>query len=197
MVGPADARLFRWQLVTGAALLVGYGGYYLCRSNLSVVVPALLADPTAGVDRTSIGLISSAGIVAYAAGKSITGIAGDFLGGRTLFLGGLFLSVAATLAFSASSGLPLFLICWMVNRFVQSAGWSGLTKTAAHWYPARRYGTVMSLLSLSFLFGDAAGRYVLGGLLMGGTTWRGVFLVAAVALGVIGVFDLVLLRSSP
>jgi len=80
---------------------------------------------------------------------------------------------------------------------VQSAGWAGLTKTAAHWYPARRYGTVMSLLSLSFLFGDAAGRYMLGGLLIGGTSWRGVFVASACVLGVSGVLDVVILRASP
>ena len=77
-----SSRLTRWQIVTGAALLVGYSGYYICRSNLSVAVPALIADPAAGVDRAAIGLISSAGIVAYAVGKSITGVAGDFFGGR-------------------------------------------------------------------------------------------------------------------
>ena len=192
-----SSRLTRWRIVTGTALLVGYSGYYICRSNLSVAVPALIADPAAGVDRTTIGLISSAGIVAYAVGKSITGVAGDFFGGRTLFLGGLFLSVAATVAFSASAGVPLFLFFWIVNRFVQSAGWAGLTKTAAHWYPARRYGTVMSLLSLSFLFGDAIGRYVLGGLLTDGTTWRGLFLAAAAVLTVIGVLVFMTLRGSP
>ena len=197
MLGSEESRLARWQVVTAVALLAGYSGYYLCRSNLSVAVPALVADPAAGVDRAAIGLISSAGIVAYAAGKSITGVVGDFFGGCALFLGGLFLSVAATLAFSASAGLPLFLLWWMVNRFVQSAGWAGLTKTAAHWYPARRYGTVMSLLSLSFLFGDAAGRYLLGGLLTSGTTWREVFVAAAAILGVIGAIIAFMLRGSP
>lgn len=193
----AESRRERWQVVTGVTLLVGYSGYYICRSNLSVAVPALVADPAAGVDRAAIGLMSSAGILAYAAGKSITGVAGDFFGGRTLFLGGLVLSVAATLAFSASAGLPVLLACWMANRFVQSAGWAGLTKTAAHWYPARRYGAVMSLLSLSFLFGDAAGRYVLGGLLAGGTSWRTIFVAAAGVLAVIGVGVALTLRASP
>jgi sugar phosphate permease len=191
------ARLTRWRLITGGALLAGYSGYYLCRSNLSVAVPALVADPAAGLDRADIGMISSAGIVAYAAGKVVTGVAGDFLGGRTLFVGGLFLSVAATVAFSASASLPFFLLFWTFNRFVQSAGWAGLTKTAAHWYPATGYGTVMSLLSLSFLFGDAAGRYVLGGLLAGGTSWRGLFLAAAGALAVIGFMVTLTLRGSP
>ena len=197
MNADSSPRLTQWRLLTGIALLVGYGGYYVCRSNLSVVIPALLADPVAGVNRTKIGLITSAGIVAYAVGKSVNGVAGDFFGGRALFLGGLFLSVAATLAFSASAGAPMFLLIWMLNRFVQSAGWGGVTKMAAHWYPARRYGAVMSLLSLSYLFGDAAGRYLLGGLLSAGATWRGAFVAAAAVLGAIGIVDLLVLRNSP
>jgi len=187
----------RWQIVTAAALLVGYSGYYLCRSNLSVAVPALLADPTARVDRDAIGWIASAGIVAYATGKSMNGVAGDFLGGRRLFLAGLFLSVAATLAFSLSAGAPLFMLWWVINRFVQSAGWGGLTKTAAHWYPASRYGTVMSVLSLSYLFGDAVGRYMLGALFTRGVTWRGLFVAAAGVLAAIGVVNVLLLKNSP
>jgi OPA family glycerol-3-phosphate transporter-like MFS transporter len=192
-----ERRLVRWQRATGAALLFGYAGYYICRSNLSVALPSLLADPAAGVDRTAIGLVSSAGILAYAIGKSTTGVAGDFIGGRPLFLGGLFLSVAATLAFSASAGLTLFLGIWVVNRFVQSAGWGGLTKMAAHWFSARQYGTVMSVLSLSFLFGDAVGRYCLGALLSWGLGWRMVFVSAAAALAAIGVIDWYVLRNSP
>jgi len=191
------SRLLRWQTVTGAVLLIGYSGYYLCRSNLSVAVPALVADPAAGVDRAAIGWIASAGIVAYAAGKSITGVAGDFLGGRRLFLAGLFLSVMATAAFSVSAGMPALTLWWVVNRFVQSAGWGGVTKTAAHWYPASRYGTVMSVLALSYLFGDAAGRYALGSLLAGGVAWRGLFAVAAGVLAAIGIVSLWLLKSSP
>lgn len=191
------SRASRWQVLTAAALLAGYSGYYLCRSNLSVAVPALIADPAAGVDRAAIGWIASAGIVAYAAGKSITGVAGDFLGGRALFVGGLFLSVVATVAFSLGAGASQFTACWIVNRFVQSAGWGGLTKTAAHWYPASRYGTVMSVLSLSFLFGDAIGRYLLGSLLTYGIPWRGVFLIAAAVLTAIGIVNLLILKNSP
>jgi OPA family glycerol-3-phosphate transporter-like MFS transporter len=55
----------------------------------------------------------------------------------------------------------------------------------------------MSILSLSFLFGDAVGRYFLGMLLTWGATWRTVFIVAAVVLAVIGLIDLVVLRDSP
>lgn len=194
---PSAAKMTLWQCVTGAALLVGYSGYYICRSNLSVALPAVVADPEASVDRASIGFVISAGIVAYAVGKTVTGVVGDFFGGRGLFLGGLFLSVAATLAFSASAGATLFLLCWTLNRFAQSAGWGGLTKTAAHWYPAGRYGTVMSVLSLSFLFGDAAGRWVLGSLMAGGLSWRELFVFSAAVLASIGLVELFVLHGSP
>jgi hypothetical protein len=42
-----------------------------------------------------------------------------------------------------------------------SAGWGGLVKVASHWFSSRRYGTVMAVLSLSFLFGDAIGRIIM------------------------------------
>jgi MFS transporter, OPA family, glycerol-3-phosphate transporter len=55
----------------------------------------------------------------------------------------------------------------------------------------------MAVLSLSYLFGDAVGRYVLGAFLSNGTTWRMLFLIAAAILAVIGVIDVAALRSSP
>jgi OPA family glycerol-3-phosphate transporter-like MFS transporter len=38
------AQIRRWQAVTLLLLFVGYSGYYLCRSNLSVVTPLLLDE---------------------------------------------------------------------------------------------------------------------------------------------------------
>ena len=191
-------RLGRWQIATTVTLLVGYAGYYVCRSNLSIVAPELVAEfGGEGLDRSGLGLIISAGILAYAVGKVVTGIWGDFLGGRVAFVGGMALSALATVAFSVSSALPVFLGIWVVNRFVQSIGWGALVKVAAHWFAPSRYGTVMGILSLSFLFGDAIGRFLLGGLLQGSMGWRGVFLSAAGALGLIAVVTWLMLRDSP
>ena len=38
--------ILRWQVVTVALMLVGYSGYYLCRSDFSVALP-LTADELA------------------------------------------------------------------------------------------------------------------------------------------------------
>src|SRR5262245_61793549 len=113
-------RLQRWQVATASTLLVGYAGYYICRSNLSVVTPELVREfGSRGIDRAAIGGIVSSGVLAYAIGKAVTGIAGDFIGGRTAFISGMVLSVLATLVFGLSSALPVFIGIWIVNRFVQ------------------------------------------------------------------------------
>lgn len=193
-----DARLRQWQALTLAILMVGYTGYYICRSNLSVATPLLLQEFGAtGFDRRTIGAISSAGVLFYAVGKLVTGLAGDFAGGRTMFLAGLFGSVLATIFFSAGSGIAVFTAAWVLNRFMQSAGWGGLVKIASHWFSARRYGTVMGVLSLSYLFGDAIGRYILGAFLSRGASWRDLFGISAAILAGIGAVTFGMLRSSP
>jgi OPA family glycerol-3-phosphate transporter-like MFS transporter len=127
------SRRERWQILTTATLLVGYAGYYLCRSNLSVVAPELVRElGSSGVDRTGLGLIVSAGILAYAVGKVLNGLWSDFLGGRKAFVGGMVASGLATVAFGLSSALPAFVGIWMANRFIQSVGWGALVKIAAH-----------------------------------------------------------------
>jgi OPA family glycerol-3-phosphate transporter-like MFS transporter len=193
-----EGRLRLWRGITLAVLLVGYAGYYLCRSNLSAATPLIIAElGKAGIDKAAIGLIASAGLLAYAVGKVVNGIVGDLLGGRVMFLGGMLVSVAATLAFGASTGFLTLAVVWSANRFAQSAGWSALVKIASHWFPARLYGTVMATLSLSYLFGDAVGRLVLGRMIAAGLGWRGVFAASAAVLLAIAAATAVLLKPSP
>jgi sugar phosphate permease len=54
-------------------------------------------------------------------------------------------------------------------------------RAPSRWFPFRRYGTVMAIISLSFLFGDAAARRFMGLLLANGLGWRGVFASPAAA----------------
>ncbi len=45
VAAPASgARMARWQAATVALLVAGYAGYYLCRSNLSVTMPLIIAE---------------------------------------------------------------------------------------------------------------------------------------------------------
>ena len=200
---PTAQRAFTgWHLATIALLGVGYSGYYFCRSNLSVVLPDLIHDLahhgiTANEAQVRLGFIASAGTVAYAAGKFICGSMADMFGGRRNFLGGMAGSILFTLVFVLSGGFPLFTLAWVGNRLFQSAGWVGLVKVSSRWFSYSTYGTVMAVLSLSFLFGDAACRWLTSQLTAHGVGWRGVFLAGAGSLGALLVANLIFLRETP
>jgi sugar phosphate permease len=178
------SRLAKWQATNLALLVIGYSGYYLCRSNLSVAMPLIIQDlgrRGIGSDaaRVSLGSVASLGVLAYAIGKFPSGSLADLFGGRRNFLFGMSGSIVFTLLFAASGSLPLFTFAWMGNRLVQSLGWAGAVKIASRWFPFRQYGTVMAVISLSYLFGDAAARQFLGLLIANGAGWRGVFFWSA------------------
>ena len=87
-------RMFSWQVLTTSLLLSGYAGYYLCRSDLAVALPLIAAELTArgihpDLARIRLGTIASAGVLAYALGKFVSGSLADFLGGRRNFLAGM------------------------------------------------------------------------------------------------------------
>jgi OPA family glycerol-3-phosphate transporter-like MFS transporter len=198
----AKSGFTAWHAATIVLLGVGYSGYYFCRSNLSVVLPDLIHDlaqhgVTASEAQVRLGFIASAGTVAYAVGKFISGSMADLFGGRRNFLGGMAGSILFTLLFVLSGGFPLFTLAWVGNRLFQSTGWVGLVKVASRWFSYSTYGTVMAVLSLSYLFGDAACRWVMSQLMAFGLGWRGVFLAAAGSLAILFVANLIFLRETP
>jgi OPA family glycerol-3-phosphate transporter-like MFS transporter len=212
----SSPRLRTWQGVTLGSLFVGYAGYYVCRSNLSVVTPLLLDEyQSAGLTKGMIGDVASVGVLVDAAGKLLNGVATEYAGGKRMFVGGMLLSVACTVLFALAPlltptaapfadrlGLVVpvllpFFVAWAANRFVQSMGWGGLVKIAALWFPAGRMATVMGVLSMSYLLGDAAARLYLGGVVRAGFGWQGVFYFAAGSLLVIAVLNVVLLKRRP
>ncbi len=194
-------RVRQWQAATIALLFTGYAGYYFCRSDLSVAIPLIVEElglhgVPAAEATVRLGSMVSLGVLGYAAGKFLLAGLADFLGGRRNFLGGMLGAILFTVIFCLGGGLPVFTLAWVANRFVQSLGWGGLVKIASRWFPYSAYGTVMGILSLSFLVGDAAARKVLGWLIAGGFGWRALFLAAAGALLAIFALNLLFLRES-
>jgi OPA family glycerol-3-phosphate transporter-like MFS transporter len=216
---PDDAKtahLRRWQVVTVVTLFTGYAGYYVCRSNLSVASPLLLDEyGPAGLRKAHIGDIASLGVLFYAIGKTLNGVATEYAGGKRIFLFGMFASVACTVLFALAPviaaplagtasgfGLPVaillpFLVVWAANRFVQSMGWGGLVQITSRWFTAGRLATVMGVLCMSYLLGDAIARLYLGGVVKLGLGWQGVFFTSAATLGLIGCVSLFTLKNRP
>jgi OPA family glycerol-3-phosphate transporter-like MFS transporter len=182
--------------------MIGYSGYYLCRSNLSVTMPLIMQDiaspgEPADVVQVWIGTLASLGVVAYALGKIPSGRLADRFGGRGNFLGGMAGSIGATALFAAGRSKLILTVAWVGNRLIQSLGWAGAIKIVSRWFPSRRHGSVMGLISLSYLFGDALSRQFLSLLIRRGFGWRVIFSVSATVLGLIFVTCVFLLRESP
>jgi OPA family glycerol-3-phosphate transporter-like MFS transporter len=199
---PNESRLLRWQVLTVAVMVVGYSGYYLCRSNFSVALEMIVDELAAGgMDsdqaRIRLGDIASAGTLAYALGKFLSGGIGDFLGGRRNLLLGMLGSVLFTVIFALGGTLPVFTLAWLCNRLVQSLGWVGMVKVTSRWFSFSSYGTVMAVISLSFLFGDAAARKFMGMLIDHGFRWQEVFYVAAGVLFGLFALSTFLLKETP
>jgi len=195
-------RLRRWQALTVALLVVGYAGYYLCRSNFSVTLPLIIDDLAArGWDANSakvrLGALVSLGVFVYAIGKFLSGGLTDLIGGRRAFLLGAAGAIICTASFALGGGFPVFTSAWTLNRLLQSMGWPGAVKLTSRWFSFSSYGAAMGAISLSFLFGDAVARQFMGWLIEHGVGWRGVFFAAAGVMLIIFLANLLLLKESP
>jgi sugar phosphate permease len=200
----SDARVrslrFR-QGITVLLLFGGYGALYFCRADLSVATPLLIDELTRhGMSRGEalirMGSMTSIGVLAYALGKLFLGWLGDFWGGRVSFLIGLFGAAAFTLMFATGSFLPVFTIAWLGNRLTQSIAWAGLLKVSSKWFDFSSYGTIVGILSISYLVGDAAARQWMGMLILRGVGWRPLFYLAAGVAGLMLIANWVFLRES-
>jgi sugar phosphate permease len=184
-----------------ALLFGGYAACYFCRADLSVATPLLVDElGTHGMAHAEaivrIGAMASFGVLAYALGKLFLGGLGDFWGGRVNFLIGLGGATGFTLLFASGAALPLFTFAWLGNRLTQSIGWAGLIKVSSKWFDFSSYGTVIGILSISYLVGDALARQSMGFLIQQGFGWRALFYFAAAVAGIFFIANALFLRES-
>jgi sugar phosphate permease len=184
-----------------ALLFGGYAACYFCRADLSVATPLLIDElGKHGMGHAQaivrIGAMTSFGVFAYALGKLFLGGLGDFWGGRTNFLIGLGGATLFTLLFAFGAALPLFTFAWIGNRLTQSVAWAGLIKVSSKWFDYSSYGTVIGILSISYLIGDAIARQTMGLLIQYGFGWRALFYFAAGVAGILLVANIFFLRES-
>jgi sugar phosphate permease len=98
--------------------------------------------------------------------------------------------------FGLSGTLPLFTLTWVGNRLTQSIGWAGLIKVSSKWFDYTSYGSVIGLLSISYLVGDALARQQMGMLIDHGFGWRALFVFAAIVAALALAASLLWLRES-
>lgn len=175
-------------------LLVGYASFYFCRANVDAALPYLEAEY--GYDKEKLGAVASIAILGYALGKVVLGTLAEATGGRRMFLFALFGSVVASLAIGATQAFVGVAALVVVNRFVQSGGWSAVVDVASRWYPRATHGAVMGGLATSYEIGNVIALLV-SGAVADRLGWRALFRVNPLVLAAVGVVAFFTLRDAP
>ena len=170
--GEQDAVYKRLRRRTFWGVTVVYTLYYICRGTLSVVKQPLIDGGvlTAG----QLGIIGSAFLFVYAAGKFMNGFIADYCNIRRFMAAGIGISALmnlplgalgllhGTLAVGSVTVMLLFVVLWGLNGWAQSMGSPPGTISLSRWFPLSRRGTMYSIFSATPQLGKALSMIMTG-----------------------------------
>lgn len=191
-----ESRRRRWNLTILLTMYAGYVAFMLCRNTLIAASPAMIADPTLGLDKETYGQVMSWHSAGAIAGKIVTGLGADALGGRIMFLLALALTAVSNIAFGLVSSVPLFKLFNFSGQFSKAGGWPAMAKLVGHWYPPANHGRVWSIISTSSRVGTMTALFLVGSLLTVGS-WRTAFFLTAGITLLIALAGYFLLKERP
>ncbi len=173
-------RIWRWRVF--AATWMSYAGFYFCRKPFYITKAALSEE--LGWEPSTLGLIGTCYLVAYAVGQFLAGWAGTRLGPRLVLLMGMAISIAANLAFGFTNSWATFAAFMTINGLAQATGWSNNVGSLAPWFKRRERGTVMGFWATNFQVGgvlaNALAAWVLGQWGFRWSFWTGSIVLMAV-----------------
>lgn len=161
-----------------AAFAAGYFLSYLYRTVNAVIAPELTSS--LGISPSSLGFLTSVYFVAFAAMQLPAGMLLDRFGPRRIEPVLLVVAAAGTLVFAASDSIAgLALGRALIGAGVAVCLMAPL-KAIAAWYPAERHASLSGWMMVAGGFGALAATVPVE-LALGVTSWRGVFVVLALA----------------
>ncbi|MFK7973331.1 MAG: MFS transporter [Rickettsiaceae bacterium] len=184
----------KWRLRILCFIIIGYGTYYLCRQNFSMIMPVYLEE--FGYSKTQLGFVLSLASIVYGIGKFANGYLSDQSNARYFMPLGLVCSAVITFALGFADSLWLFGFLWVLNNWFQSMGWPPAARMLTHWFAPHELGTKWALGSASHQVGGAM-TLILSGYLVTSFGWRYAFFVPALVAVIISVVLFNRLRQSP
>jgi sugar phosphate permease len=169
-IGAASATLdpksiFRRQVLLLACMYLGYAGFLLLKTSIVVAGPALLADPSLGLNKSDWGMILGCGTIGGILGKFVSGWSADKLGGKIIFTSGLLLTTIGVSSFSFRSHLLAFALMYFIVLLANASGWPSMAKLIGNWFSPDHYGRVWGLISTSSRVGTITATLTVGALL--------------------------------
>ncbi|MBQ3260997.1 MAG: MFS transporter [Alistipes sp.] len=193
----AQTRYYRkLSLQAFAAGTLGYSLYYVCRTSLNVMKKPILDSGM--LDATQLGVIGSALLFAYAAGKFVNGFIADHCNIKRFMATGLLIStlanfimgvlglVSQSLAVIPTAVLFIsFAVMWGINGWSQSMGAAPAIIALSRWFPLNRRGTFYGMFSASHNIGEWL-SFIFVGSIVSVAGWQWGFFGSSIA-GVLGV----------
>lgn len=133
-----------WKLVILSGIL--YFFCQICRTDLSACMVDLLPD--LGIAKDAMGLAITAGYIAYAVGMSINSLLTDRTNPRLMICAAMFCCAATHLGIRLLPYLPVMIVLWCINGYVQSAVWPSLVRLTADNLPAEQQESALRIVSL-------------------------------------------------
>jgi MFS transporter, OPA family, sugar phosphate sensor protein UhpC len=143
-------ELKRWSVFL--SVLFGYGLFYTSRMNFSVAKKAMLEEGV--MSATQMGLVGSALLFIYSAGKFTNGFLADRCNIARFMSTGLLLSGAANLLLGFNPVFGIFLLLWGLNGWFQSVGSAPSVVALSHWFARKERGTRYGIWSASHSIGE-------------------------------------------
>jgi OPA family glycerol-3-phosphate transporter-like MFS transporter len=194
----AEYRRLRLQIFIG--IFIGYAGFYLVRSNFSLVIPDIQKDYPQ-YSKAQLGTVMSGLFIAYGFSKFLMGSVSDRSNPRYFLPLGLLLSCAIQLAFGFYKTLYLSLIALIalqtLNGWFSGMGWTPCGKTMVHWYSTRERGRVVSLWNVAHNVGGALVAIIAGWGFSLFHDWGAKFYFNAMIAALVALIAMALMRDTP
>ena len=186
-----------YNKVTLALLLIGYFVFYFEVVALSVLAPEMIKDTKINLTKDRIGMIIFVSAFVRMFEKFFSGTLVDTYNPKILYLVSGLLKHIFVIAFAFSNSYGYFLLFWALNEGMWGPAWPATLKIISNWFDDSNIGSALGILSLSYLFGDALIRIILGIFIMYGYTWRHILIFCA-GLGISYLFVLLIfLKNNP
>jgi sugar phosphate permease len=130
---------------------ITYAGFYLCRKNLSIVLPLLAG--VSGFRSYQLANIVFGYSFFYAIGQFGFGFLSDRIGPKLVVGAGLLVIVVSNVMMGLHASALWLLVFACINGMGQSTGWSGLVKTMASWFSYENRGVVMAWWGTNYVLG--------------------------------------------
>ena len=130
----------------------GYGFFYVCRINFSVVKKPMLDNGI--LNAKEMGWVGFAMLMVYAVGKLVNGFLADRSNIRRFFSTGLLLSAIINLMLGMTNWFVVFVVLWGLNGWFQATGSAPSVVSLSQWFSTREKGTRYGIWSTCHSIGE-------------------------------------------